>query len=335
MRSAAVVGVALGLCWAAPALAGPTEYKAAGSDAAAIQPTVDSFAAALGSHRQITWDDVTDALADPNRLPFDRYFGQGIAFIQPGFKAFRVSSSSDPVFGPQYVGHFKPYSGQRIFAREDLNDFEVNFFVPGTRTPAAVNGFGAVFTDVDKDGPARIDYYGPDWTRLGSVTAPKANDGLSFAGMKFDSAQVALVVVHMGEEAFMVHGRPAETTSDLVALDDFVYGDPQATPSYLHFATAAAEATEGGAVTVPPGWGGNLTVSYTTHVQPIGGTATPGADYSVNTMPGYHPWGDFIGGIDVRTSSDSVREGDETAVLQLVSDDFATIDEPSTVTVTI
>jgi hypothetical protein len=106
----------------------------------------------------------------------------------------------------------------------------VLFNVPGTQTLAAgVSGFGAVFTDVDSPTSTRLQFFAPDGTLLYErfVTPYAGSEGLSFLGVSFNAGEViGRVRIVSGNAAL----GPDETGGlDLVAMDDFIYGEPVAT----------------------------------------------------------------------------------------------------------
>jgi hypothetical protein len=118
------------------------------------------------------------------------------------------------------------------------------FFVPGTNgtVSATVSGFGAVFTDVDQpdgSGPGKkhgnrgastlIEYFGPDGDLLFSsfVPASPGDGSLSFFGILFDAPVIASVRITTGDVA---PGPNDEPNRDIVVMDDFIYGEPQAVP---------------------------------------------------------------------------------------------------------
>src|SRR3954454_12001894 len=133
--------------------AGFTVFEAAGANAAAITPTRDAFRAAVGGgtvagpngsfgglRREINWDGVPDASADPNAMPanfFNVNSPRGVVFSTPG-TGFLVSANAGqptpPVFG--LPNDFAAFSAQRLFTAVNSPLTDVSFFVPGTTTPA-------------------------------------------------------------------------------------------------------------------------------------------------------------------------------------------------------
>lgn len=105
---------------------------------------------------------------------------------------------------------------------------DVLFFVPGTRRPATVSGFGVVFTDVDAAGNAIVRCFGQDGAQLVAAAAPAASGGLSFVGISFNSAaeRCFRVQIRIGNAA-LAAGTVDGGASDVVAMDDFIYGEPQ------------------------------------------------------------------------------------------------------------
>jgi hypothetical protein len=254
----AALGVAalVGLSAVTAAAAAPKPVaiprSAAGQDAPAIQAAVDAFRADLGGanngvggsfpggRREINWDGVPDAVAAPNALPAD-FFNvnspRGAVFATPG-AGFQVSAKEGVAavrFGtidPTYAGTFQTFSPQRLFTALDATVTDVHFFVPGSNTPATVSGFGAVFTDVDRRGQTRVAYYNATGKRLGTFRVPPSpNGGLSFLGVSFrgggDADRVAWVRITSGTSP-LAAGVTDGGRHDLVAMDDFLYGEPQA-----------------------------------------------------------------------------------------------------------
>jgi hypothetical protein len=229
-----------------------TVFQAAGPDAASIQGAVDAFRAALGEpnngstpgplangRREINWDGGggVDTTTDPV-TPFDVFLdSRGARFITPGAGLSQAPPSGGPqgglegLFGnPTYGGIFSTFSPLRLFTPVGSRVTEGLFFIPGTvgATPATVTGFGAVFTDVDKSGVTRIEYFNANGRRLftGSVPASPGSGSLSFFGVVFDDARIARVRITTGDVA----PGPNDGRTDIVMMDDFLYGEPQPLP---------------------------------------------------------------------------------------------------------
>jgi hypothetical protein len=231
------------------ASAAPQVFEASGKTPADIQTAVDAFRASLGTNngiggtfgsgrREINWDGVPDQFSAPNLLPpnfFNSNSPRGAVFFTLG-TGFQVSANSSnptntPVrFGnihPVYPELFSTFSPQRLFTALGSNITETLFFKPGTTEAATVKGFGAVFTDVNSDDSTTIDYFDVGGNLLLSqnvLPGPTARGSLSFVGVKFDRANVFFVRITSGNRILKTPAR------DVVAMDDFIYGEPQALP---------------------------------------------------------------------------------------------------------
>src|SRR2546421_10425072 len=163
-------------------------FSASGPNPAGIQATVDAFRTSLGTlnpnvpgsfssgRREINWDGVPDALSAPNNLPanfFNVNSPRGVVFSTGG-SGFQVSANAGvaPIefdnINPTYSSIFQTFSPQRLFTALGSNILDVNFFVPGSNTPATVSGFGAVFTDVDLLNITSIQYFDANNASLGT-----------------------------------------------------------------------------------------------------------------------------------------------------------------------
>jgi len=101
------------------------------------------------------------------------------------------------------------------------------FFKPGTTHSATVTGFGAVFTDVNADDSTKIEYFDVAGNLLLSrnvLPGPTNRGSLSFLGVGFDTASVFLVRITSGNRILKA------PNLDVVVMDDFIYGEPQALP---------------------------------------------------------------------------------------------------------
>jgi hypothetical protein len=239
----------------------PILFQAAGPSASSIQSSVDAYRTQLGAlnpnvagsfasgRREINWDGVADMFSAPNNLPanfFNVNSPRGAVFSTTG-SGFQVSArmgnpTNTPIeFGninPTYPDLFSVFSPQRLFIALDSNTLIVHFFVPGSNTPATTHGFGAVFTDIDlpadqaRCGRAhhtRIEYLDGSGRLLfkSEVPASTGNGGLSFLGAFFADDEIAAVRIVSGSTAL----GPDETKCiDIVAMDDFIYSEPQPAP---------------------------------------------------------------------------------------------------------
>ena len=225
-------------------------FTASGSNAAAIQATVDAYRAALGANngvggsfpggrREINWDGTPAAFSAPNNLPPD-FFNvnspRGVVFSTPG-TGFQVSgdgsSAASPLefanLNPTYPDHFTTFSPVKLFTPLGSNVTDVSFFLPGTSTPATTRGFGAVFTDVDLANTSSITAFDANGTSLGTFFVPAQNQGLSFLGLLSDGSTpfFGRVRITTGNAA---PGPNESATVDVAVMDDFIYGEPTAVP---------------------------------------------------------------------------------------------------------
>ena len=250
---AVMVGLALGTV----VMAAPVTRKAQGANPAAIQAMVDQFRADLGGvnngtggsftagRREVNWDDLPDNSAEPNVFPLAFYRARGIVLSSPcnSNNIFYASADSanptgTPVrfggFDPSYPATFTTFSPQRLISTGgSCNITVVKFFVPGTSIPATVSGFGVVFTDVDSatsDSNSRIMIYDESGNSLGSgpgLMAGTANNGLSFVGVSFNAGERIASVYIVSGNASLATGVLDGGATDLVVMDDFIYGEPR------------------------------------------------------------------------------------------------------------
>jgi hypothetical protein len=254
------------------ALGAPIVFSAVGPTAADIQASVDAFRAGLGTlnppgacspapclsgRREINWDAVPGTFSSPNDFPGDFFDGtagvqpagrqRGANFTTPG-TSFRVSAtefSDETSFGPAQFAVFSP---ERLFGTLGSPITDVTFAVPGDPTiPATVNGFGAIFTDVDLTGPTTIEYFSFSGASLGIFTVPGMNPpggstdtqgSFSFLGVLFDAGeQVGAVRITSGTHG--LNHNFVGNDQDAVAMDDFIFGEPTAVPEPATYVTSA------------------------------------------------------------------------------------------------
>ena len=230
------------------ASAGVITFSSSGSNAAAIQTTVDAYRTALGTlnpnvagsagsgRREINWDGVPDALSAPNNLPanfFNVNSPRGVVFSTPG-TGFEVSGNAGvaPIefdnINATYSGIFQTFSAQRLFTPIGSNVMDVNFFVPGSGTASYTSAFGAVFADVDLANTTSLQFFDTNNISLGTFFVPTSNTGLSFLGIQFNAGErVGRVRITTGNAAL---GGNDSSTNDMVVMDDFIYAEPAAVP---------------------------------------------------------------------------------------------------------
>jgi hypothetical protein len=233
---------------AASSEAGFQTFEAAGANPAAVSATVDAFRAAVGGgsvagangsfggvRREINWDGVPDARADPNPLPAD-FFNvnspRGVVFSTPG-TGFLVSASSgssaSPLFG--FSSDFQTFSAPRLFTAVNSNITDVSFFVPGTSVAATTRAFGVIFVDVEVPGLTRIQFFDQNNSLIYSRDALVAdNQGLSFVGGVAQAGErISRVRVTSGLNTIVSDGvLGSNPNDDLVAMDDFLFAEPTA-----------------------------------------------------------------------------------------------------------
>ena len=227
--------------------AGFVTFEAEGANPAAITPTRDAFRAAVGGgsvagangsfgglRREINWDGVPDARADPNPFPAD-FFNvnspRGVVFSTPG-TGFLVSASvglsTPPLFG--FPTDFQTFSAQRLFTAVNSNTTDISFFVPGTSIAATTSAFGVIFVDVETAGLTRIQFFDQNNSLIYSRNAlVSGNQGLSFVGAVADGGEhVSRVRLTSGLDTIVSNGVLGNSIDDVVVMDDFLYAEPVA-----------------------------------------------------------------------------------------------------------
>jgi hypothetical protein len=207
--------------------AAPIVFSEGGDNTtASIQAEVDAFRAALGEpnngnapgplaggRREINWDGGgNNDTTTPPATPFVAFLdSRGARFTTPGTGLSQAPPSggleggvAGPLVGnnPTYATTFGTFSPLRLFVPVGSNITDGTFFLPGTAggVPATVSGFGAVFTDVDLADTTRIEF--------------------------FDAGEaVRRVRITTGTDPLGPNDDPAQGV-DVVAMDDFFYGEP-------------------------------------------------------------------------------------------------------------
>lgn len=236
------------------AFAAPVVRNGAGANPAAIQSLVDQFRADLGGinngnnnsfatgRREINWDGAPDTVSSPNNFAFTGFLNRGVIFNSianiSGDNPFILSAdSSNPAaaavrygdIDPSYATTFQAFSPERLFVARGSNIIEIRFFIPGTRIPATVSGFGAVFTDVDNNDNTFMEFYDHAGKQIFEAAPQYASNGLSFLGISFDAGErIAKVVMRLGNAPLAAGNVDAQNGVDVVATDDFIYAEPHA-----------------------------------------------------------------------------------------------------------
>ena len=245
MRYEGVLAGLLCLTCGGAAWAGPVVRAAAVVAPLSVRAVVDQFRADLGPNngvaagsqtggrREINWDGGgPDPIFDGSLMT--RFGGRG-AFFRTSGTGFETSAATGPSvnFGdinPSYGSLFAPFSQPKLFIARNTNEMDVFFNVPGDLTvPAGVTGFGAVFTDVDRFSSTRMQFFAPDGALLFERDVPSAQGDKtqSFLGVSFDKGEIiGRVHIVSGNAA---PGPDEAGALDLVAMDDFIYGEPVST----------------------------------------------------------------------------------------------------------
>ena len=344
----ASVGAALALACVAPAAASaaPVPVTAAGS--AAVTTAVTDFRTALGTsngstagpldsgRRDINWDGVPDASAAPNLLPPD-FFNvtstRGVVLIA-GDDGMQVSAdSSNPTTTPvefgnidaSYTASFATFSAERLFSPLGTNITDVRFLVPGSSRPATVAGFGAVFTDVDVAGRSQIVAIGQFGQVLDVVEAPIANNDVSFAGVTFSAGERISRVRIVTGVAPLAAGS-TDATSDKVALDDFIYGEPQQPRLSISDAGTITEGDDGSqTATFTVTRDIDSTAVFSVPYSTLGDGAAEGSDFTGKSGTIAFNSGVLSRTVEVSVLGDKVDEVDEAFRVVLLDDGQAWI----------
>src|ERR1041385_7531823 len=233
----------------------PIVFQAAGPTAASIQSAVDEFRAAIGGvnngnaagplatgRREINWDGGGSTATSPGPTPFTVFQNNRGALMETpgtGFVQAPASGLADTFHNPSLTNTFKAFSPVRLFAPVGSTVTDVTFFVPGGGTNAVTSGFGVVFADVNSpDGGGRgvrqskptastqIGYYDTDGKLLYKSAIPSSpgRATFSFFAILFPEPRIASVRIITGRED---PSRGLDPQTDLVVMDDFIYGEPR------------------------------------------------------------------------------------------------------------
>jgi hypothetical protein len=229
-------------------------FSGVGMNTGELQPLIETFKSIIGLDKvvEITWDEIPESMASPNLLASNYYMdnlGLMLCNANPGSE-FQVSSigKMNSRFGeldPSFEQNFVTYSSGRLFRAINSNVLSVDFFLPGTRVPATVDSFGAIFTDVDLWGSTLLEFFDEQCRSIGVFQVPPYSGGLSFMGIRWLGAHISRVLITSGNlplEMIDIYQEPIDKmmgetccplTSqkvDYVAMDNFIYTTPTWVP---------------------------------------------------------------------------------------------------------
>jgi len=248
MRVVVLAGAVLFAACSDNSTTAPATPQATGvfSATGSIAAKVDEFRGVLGAsnggtageqpagRREISWDGAgANPFNNKNDFPADFFnttVKSGAVFTTSG-TGFRNDSTLFSEINPSYAAQFGFFSANKIFSPVGSNQLDVLFQIAGQPTPAAVSGFGVVFSDVDLADKTTIQLFAQDGSSLGIYAAPIRSDagGLSFVGVTFANAVIARVRITLGTGTLgaNVGDISAGGTADLVVFDNLIYGEPK------------------------------------------------------------------------------------------------------------
>ncbi|HSD30666.1 MAG TPA: hypothetical protein VLB49_02065 [Gemmatimonadales bacterium] len=218
-------------------------------DSLSIAAKLDEFRAALGGalnapntppaasgRREINWDGVPAALTNVDNFPAD-FFNvnskRGAVFTTPG-TGIRIDSTDFAAVNAALATQFKAFSAKKTFMPVGSNRVDVVFQVVGSPTTGLVNGFGVVFSDVDRNGSTTVELFDANDVLIAVLKAPNHAGAqlLSFTGAVFESPIIARARIISGDAGLIATSIDVSAggATDLVVMDDFVYGEPQPLP---------------------------------------------------------------------------------------------------------
>ncbi len=225
----------------------PLVYSAAGANAESITTAVEAFRQTMGplnepgtagdpaGRREINWDGVPPQFTTPNDLPadfFNKTSPRGAVLSNPDASniRFQVSAGEGSArfenLASGYGNLFQAFSPGKLFISLGTWAYDVDFYRPGTDEKALVKGFGAVFTNVAIPFTSTVELFGAEGNSLGKFAVQVSPRGLSFLGVMFQERVIAKARVTpgniaAGEVESLDEGR------NVVAMDDFIFGEPQ------------------------------------------------------------------------------------------------------------
>jgi len=198
---------------------------------------LNSEPGATSGRREINWDGVPDSL-EGKALPDDLFnpVGSGATVsmqrgltYDPNGGTFMVSSNNFSDINNDASSNFSAFSGNKTFSNVGAAKWPVSFQKAGTDASASVQGFGAVFSDVDEGNTTSLELFNGTKS-IGKFFVPAHDNtsSFSFLGVYFKNSEhiTKVLVTHDG---FLAEGTKDVSdggTRDLIVLDDFIYSEP-------------------------------------------------------------------------------------------------------------
>ncbi len=231
--------------------------------------------AQASGRREINWDAVRLDGADFNNnttvivankitgIPVNRFQARGARFDQ----VLAVANDGFVGANANAANQFPAFSTANTFASFNSNKYEVQFVLASapatTPVPASTRGFGAIFLDVEQPNTSSIEYFNGA-VSLGKFFVPVGASGQAqFLGVLFSSPVVTKVVVTTGtnqvfnfSNSTVTAGGSESDATDLVILDDFIYGEPVLNSA--HVSAGSYDATALATESIAAAFGANL-----------------------------------------------------------------------------
>jgi hypothetical protein len=207
---------------------------------AATQPTFTVFtskaafeaaldAAAPATRFNVNWDGIPFAEQTPTKTLAANFFAarQILLDTDPQSVDLLVSNVNFGDLNPNYTANFPTFSPKVNFKLREEGPQKNTFLLADRQTPALTSAFGAIFTDVERDGTSGLVFKDQFDNELGRFYVPAGANGQNqFLGVIFSAPVASRVDVLMGDQG-EDFGTVEDVTNggraDVVVTDDFVY----------------------------------------------------------------------------------------------------------------
>jgi hypothetical protein len=222
------------------------EITLASGDSSAVIGKINQFREKTGNQinvtslardgrREINWDGVPAEFVSPLLFPTN-FFNptettapdgrkRGLVFT-PANAALLVSDKRFAEIDSAFKNQFTAFSKTKLFSSKGTIITEINFQLPGTKTPAFITSFGLVFSDVDNADATTVEIF--KGTKLiVKAKAQAANKKFSFVGLHTLKSRITSVKITCGN-IVLAPGVQDGSAKDVVVMDDFIYSEPKA-----------------------------------------------------------------------------------------------------------